>query len=81
MSGSAPFNRTIQAHVPAQAQAVTGSTVVAVAPYAGRVTKVAYLPATTLTGANTNSRTVSLFNKGQCGAGTTEVAERRSSRG
>lgn len=41
---------------------------------AGTVSAVTYIPNTTLTGANTESRTLVLVNKGQSGAGTTAVA-------
>jgi len=43
-------------------------------PWAGTVTSVTYEPDTVLTGANTDSRTVVLVNKGQAGSGTTVVA-------
>src|SRR4051812_18790734 len=41
---------------------------------AGTITAVTYIPSTVLTGANTDSRTLVLVNKGQSGAGTTIVA-------
>ncbi len=44
------------------------------APFAGSVSSVTYVPDTTITGANTDSRTLSILNKGQGGLGTTEVA-------
>jgi hypothetical protein len=44
------------------------------APYAGTVTAVRYIPSATITGANTNSRTVTVTNRGQAGAGSTNVA-------
>lgn len=43
-------------------------------PWAGTVTNVTYSPDSVLTGANTDSRTVVLVNKGQSGSGTTVVA-------
>lgn len=49
-------------------------TTVCVAPFAGTVTEVTYAPDTAITGANTNSRTVSLINKGAAGSGTASVA-------
>lgn len=48
--------------------------VIGEAPFPGRVVAVKYIPATTLTGANADSRTVSSVNKGQDGSGTTVVA-------
>lgn len=38
------------------------------------VTAVTYAPVTAITGANTNTRSVSLVNKGQSGAGVTVIA-------
>ena len=43
-------------------------------PFAGTISLVEYIPSTVLTGANTDSRTLVLVNKGQSGAGTTVVA-------
>lgn len=45
-----------------------------VAPMTGKVTGASIIPTATLTGANTESRTVTVTNKGQAGAGTTVVA-------
>lgn len=45
-----------------------------VAPYAGTVTAAAFVPTTDITGADTNSRTVEVVNRGQAGSGTTQVA-------
>lgn len=45
------------------------------APFAGHITRVAYIPAATITGANTDSRTLQLFNRGTGGAGTAKAAE------
>jgi hypothetical protein len=47
-----------------------------VTPYDGRVSGVRITPATTLTGANTESRTLQLFNRGQTGAGSTLIASK-----
>lgn len=47
---------------------------VLVVPSDGTVTAVTYTPPTAITGANTNTRSVSLVNKGQNGAGNTVVA-------
>jgi hypothetical protein len=44
------------------------------APFDGTVTGVTYTPTTAITGANTNTRSVSLVNKGQDGTGTTVIA-------
>ena len=40
----------------------------------GTVTSVTYAPVTAITGANTNTRSLSLVNKGQAGAGNTVIA-------
>jgi hypothetical protein len=72
---TAPFGAGHQ--VPVQPQATAGSnlnTVVAVAPRDGTVSSVAYVPLTVITGANTNTRSVSLVNKGSAGAGSTVIA-------
>jgi len=46
------------------------------APFAGKVSAVTYIPRTVLTGANTDSRTITVTNKGQAGSGTTVVAQK-----
>lgn len=53
---------------------VDPETPVCVAPWAGTVTEATYAADTAITGANTNSRTLSLINKGGAGSGTTAVA-------
>ena len=65
---------TLTGDIDPVAAGADSSTVLGEAPYAGTVTRVAYVPNTTLTGANTDSRTVTLKNRGQAGAGTTTVA-------
>jgi hypothetical protein len=47
-----------------------------VAPYDGKVTGARIIAAAAITGANTDSRTVQLFNRGQAGSGTTLVASK-----
>jgi hypothetical protein len=72
---TSPFAATRQAVV--QPQATAGNdlnTEVFVCPQAGTVSAVTYTPVSTITGANTNTRSVSLVNKGQSGAGATVVA-------
>jgi hypothetical protein len=49
-------------------------TIVCVAPFAGTLSSASFIADTTLTGANTESRTLSVINKGQAGAGTTNMA-------
>lgn len=72
---TAPFGAGHQ--VPVQPQATAGSdlnTQVVVAPRAATVSAVSYVPLTTITGANTNTRSVSLVNLGQTGSGSTVIA-------
>lgn len=46
------------------------------APFAGRVTAASIIAAAAITGANTDSRTVQLHNRGAAGSGTTLVASK-----
>lgn len=72
---TSPFTSTgVHANVPAVAAAVDLNTVIAVAPRALTISGVTYVPATTLTGANTETRSVFLVNKGPTGALTVIVA-------
>jgi hypothetical protein len=66
---------TIRVQQPGAAAAADKETKIGEAPFAGTVTRVAVIQDTTLTGANTDSRTLQLFNRGLAGAGTTKVAE------
>lgn len=74
MTDQAPLQRTQEAVVPAAATAIDASTTVLEAPFAGTVTGVEYVPNAAITGANTDTRKVALVNKGQSGAGSTEIA-------
>lgn len=72
---TAPFGAGHQ--LPVQPQATAGNdlnTQVYVAPRAATVSSVVYVPVTTITGANTNTRSVSLVNLGATGSGTTVIA-------
>lgn len=72
---TAPFGTSRQVVV--QPQATPGSnlnTNIWVVPSACTVTSVTYAPVTAITGANTNTRSVSLVNKGTDGSGSTVVA-------
>lgn len=75
MTTSAPLVVTKQANAAAVAAASDLETKVGESPFAGTVTRVAYLAAAAITGANTESRTLQLFNRGTDGTGTTKVAE------
>lgn len=65
-----PFERTVAA----AGAGADNERNVCVVPFAGTVSAVSYVPDTVLTGANTDSRTLSLVNKGAAGSGTTVVA-------
>ena len=72
---TAPFGAAHQ--VPVQPVATVGNdlnTNIYQAPRAGTVTAVGYATVTAITGANTNTRSVSLVNKGSSGSGTTVIA-------
>lgn len=73
-TGQFPLVQTFFETVGAVAAGSDLETPVCAAPFAGTVTSVTYIPRTTLTGANTDSRTLSLINKGQSGSGTASVA-------
>lgn len=75
-SGMVPRVETYQMVIAATAAGADFEVAVCAAPFAGTVTAVNYIADTTLTGANTDSRTLSLINKGQAGDGTTSVASK-----
>jgi hypothetical protein len=50
--------------------------VICEAPYAGTLTSASYVTDTAVTGANTDSRTAQVINKGQAGSGTTVMASK-----
>lgn len=74
MSGRAPLEVKLNSVVPAVTIAADDITVIGTAPFAGTVSAVVYVPEVDITGADTNSRTFNLHNRGQAGAGTTVVA-------
>lgn len=72
---TSPFGVSQQAAVAPVATAGNSlNTNLFIAKRAGTVTAVTYSTVTAITGANTNTRSVSLVNKGQAGAGTTVIA-------
>jgi hypothetical protein len=76
MPDKAPLTKTLTADTqPIATAGNDASEAVGPAQFAGVVTSVTYTPSAAITGANTNSRTLTLVNKGQSGAGTTVVAE------
>lgn len=74
MTDTAPKKAKIERNVPAAAAGADAETDLNLIDFTGTVSAVSYIPATVLTGANTDSRTIVLVNKGQSGAGTTIVA-------
>lgn len=77
MSGEASPNvQTVERVIAAVAQGADAEIDLTEAAFAGTVTKVEYVPATTITGANTDYRTIQVVNKGQLGAGATVVASK-----
>lgn len=78
---SAPLQRTVEANVPAVAAAADDDTVLAQAPYAGSVTAVYYVPEDEIIGADDDSRSLQLLNRGQDGTGDTVVASRALAEG
>jgi len=78
---TSPLVRNLEHVAPAVTIAASAETDMTEAPFAGTVTKVDYVAATAITGADTNSRTVVLVNKGQAGSGTTVVATKAFTNG
>lgn len=74
MSDQAPLVQTLKSQADAVAAGSDATTELGEAQFAGTVTRVAYIPSAAITGADTNSRTVTLVNKGQSGSGTTTAA-------
>lgn len=62
-----------QATVPAVAAASDADQTIAESHVAGTVTAITYTPEAAITGANTETRTLTVVNKGQSGAGTTVI--------
>lgn len=73
MTDTSPLTRTVTARVANVAAGSDLESNIAIAPFAGTVAA-SYAPDTVLTGANTESRTLSIINKGQSGSGTTVPA-------
>lgn len=74
MTDTAPLTTTVEREAAAAAATADVETDLTIAATNSTVAKVTYVAATVLTGADTNSRTVNLVNKGQSGAGSTVVA-------
>lgn len=69
-----PNKKTYYFNAPAVAQGATAENPFLVAPFDFTLESVEYTTPSAITGANTNTRKVSVVNKGLAGAGTTEQA-------
>jgi hypothetical protein len=74
MSEQSPLVRSLTADAPAVAANADKTTILGEAPFDGVVTAVSFMASAVLTGADTESRTLSIVNKGQAGSGTDEIA-------
>lgn len=74
MSSRAPLSRTLSIPLAAVAQVTAATVPVVRAPFDGAITAVSVIAAASIAGANTNTRKLALVNKGQNGAGATEIA-------
>lgn len=75
MTDTAPFNTKLETI--AQPVGTAGNdllTIVGECPFAATVAEVTYIAEAALSGADTNSRTLNLYNRGTAGTGTTLVA-------
>jgi hypothetical protein len=74
MADEAPLSSSRHVATAAVSGGADANTPVFVAPFPATVTSVQYVTPSAITGADTNSRTVSLINKGAAGSGSTAVA-------
>lgn len=74
MADTAPRAQTKQARAAAVAAGADATELIAEAPFAATVSSVSYTPDAAITGANTNSRTLTLVNRAQDGTGAVVVA-------
>jgi len=80
-TGLHPLKRTLDVATPAVAQGATDSAVIGRAPFTGVVSAARFTPKAAIAGADTNTRRVSIVNRGQGGAGAAEVAARQFNAG
>ncbi len=73
-TGMAPMSVAIETTYPAAATAAGAETIVGRAPFTGVVSLAAVIPADDVTGVDTDTRLLTLYTRGQDGAGTTAVA-------
>lgn len=74
MPDTAPFSQTIKATVPAVAAGSDADQSIGEVPFAGTVSAASFTPEANVTGDNTESRTLTIVNKGADGNGTTVTA-------
>ena len=74
MPDSHPLNRTLQTTIPATAAASDSDQTLGEAPFAGTVTAASFTPEANITGNTTETRTLTIVNKGSDGNGTTVMA-------
>lgn len=72
----APLTKTLTTAVASAIAAADASGGYVEAPFAGTVTAASVITAAAITGANTESRTIQLHNRGAAGLGTTLVASK-----
>lgn len=76
MTDRAPLVQKMVADTDAVAANADKTENIGAAPFDGTITGVTFAPNSVLTGANTDSRTISVINKGQAGSGSTTVASK-----
>lgn len=74
MADKAPLVTQLTSPSEAVAAAADATVIIGRAGFAGTVTEVTYTPEAAITGANTETRTFNLINKGTAGTGSTLVA-------
>lgn len=74
MTDTSPLVRKLTGTLPATAAASDYDQTLGEAPFAGTVSSVSYTPEAAITGNTTETRTLTIVNKGAAGAGTTVVA-------
>lgn len=70
---SAPYSGKLDANVPAVAANADADQTIGEAPFGGTVSGITYTPEAAITGNTTESRTLTVVNKGQAGLGTTVI--------
>ena len=74
-TGKSPMTRRFERQIAAVAAGADSDTPIGVMPFDGTVTLVQYIPVAAITGAATNNRTHTLYNRGDDNSGTTVMAQ------